>query len=212
MNLREAPLMYAGAMANLEMELRIRTVELPAGESPRWLDVEVQTAKTRPAGTVLWSNRRTDGEFTIIPVIQGPLFRSGNRVIVVRIDGRQDEAFMPRMKRTPDPKADWSEWFARNPSTRPMVSKPPTPPKPVFELRYRVPVRRVAARSGRSCRGRSGSSRRHLPCSADQQREGRQADQHHQRSSEGGRGGCTGSPSRRHSLACGRGRCAPSRC
>jgi len=138
MNLREAPLMYAGAMANLEMELRLRTVELPAGDSPSWLDVEVHTAKTRPAGTVLWSNKRSDGEFTIIPVIQGPLYRSGSRVIVVRINGRQDEAFMPRMKRTPNPKADWSEWVRPQSVDPPYGVVPPAPLKPVFELRYRV--------------------------------------------------------------------------
>jgi hypothetical protein len=138
MYLREAPLQYDGSMASLQLELRARTAELPADDSPRWLDVEVQTAKTRPVATVSWSDQRNDGEYTIIPAIQGPLYRSGSRVIVVRIDGRQIEAFMPRMPRTPDPKADWSEWV------RPQSVDPPygvvttVPLQSIVELRYRV--------------------------------------------------------------------------
>lgn len=137
MNLREAPLEYAGAMANLELELRVPTSELPADASARWFNVEVQTAKTRPEGTVLWSNRRTEGPYMIVPVVQGPLYRSGSRVIVVRLADRQSEVFTPPMKRTPNPKADWSEWY------RPRLVDPPygveaSGLKSIVELRYRV--------------------------------------------------------------------------
>ena len=108
MNLREAPLEYNGAMANLEWELRVEPGDEPEGSASRWLDIEVQTAKTRPVGTVLTSSLRTEGDHLIIPVVQGLVYRAGQRVIVVRVDARQDEVFMPKIKRTSDPKADWS--------------------------------------------------------------------------------------------------------
>ncbi len=137
-NLQERPLTYDGAMANLEMELRLLTAAVPAADSSQWLSVEVQTAKTRPEGTVLWSSLRTDGAYTIIPVIQGPLYRAGSRVIVVRIAMTQDEAFMPPMKRTPDPNADWSTWYRPNAVDPPYGVVPTKPLRPTFELRYRV--------------------------------------------------------------------------
>lgn len=138
LNLREAPLQYDGAMANLEMELRFRNTELPMGDVSRWIDIEVQTANTRPVGTILWDSKRTEGEFTIVPVVQGPLYRSGSRVIVVNIDGGQQEAFMPPMKRTPNPKADWSEWYRPGKVDAPFGVEPKAPLQPVFELRYQV--------------------------------------------------------------------------
>jgi MFS family permease len=138
-NLREAPLEYDGALANLELEFRVKTAELPPADSVSdWLYLEVQTAKTRPVGNVLWSYKRTDGAFTIIPVVQGPLYRAGNRIIAVRIEGRQNEIFVPRMKRTPDPKADWSAWV-RPQVVDPLYGEQPTAPlTPMLELRYRV--------------------------------------------------------------------------
>ncbi len=138
MQLREAPLEYGGSLANLEMELRILTTALPTDANASWLDIEVQTAKTRPVGTVLWSSRRTEGAHTIIPVVQGPLYRAGSRFIVVRIADRQDEMFMPPMKRTPNPKADWSEWYAPRSVEPPYGVTPPAPLTALFQLRYRV--------------------------------------------------------------------------
>jgi len=140
MQLREAPLEYNGAMANLELELRIKSADLPASPSDGWLNVEVQTAKTRPAGTVMWSRKRSEGEYTIIPVVQGPLYRSGSRVIVVRVGEEQVEVFSPPMKRTPDPKADWTEWYRPRVVDPPFGVVPPAPPKSKLELRYRVRV------------------------------------------------------------------------
>ncbi len=138
LNLREAPIEYDGAMASLELELRIPTSEIPADTSGYWLTAEVQTSSTRPEATVLWSNRRVEGDATIIPAIQQPIYRSGNRVIVVRLKGRQDEAFMPRMRRTPDPKADWSEWVRPKSVDPPYGVVPPAPLQSIVELRYRV--------------------------------------------------------------------------
>lgn len=138
-NLREAPLEYDGAMANLELEFRLKTADLPSAESAsRWLNVEVQTTKTRPEGTVLWSNRRTDGVYTVVPVVQGPLYRAGSRMIVVRIEGRQTEVFSPQMKRTPDPKADWSDWVGPQVVDPPYGEQPASPLTAMLELRYRV--------------------------------------------------------------------------
>ena len=138
MNLREAPLEYDGAMANLELELRVKSTDLPADNPYDWLDIEVQTPRTRPVATLSWSDKRVEGEHTIIPAVQGPLYRSGSRVIVVRINDRQTEAFMPPMRRTPDPKADWSEWFRPRAVDPPYGVVPPAPLQSIVELRYRV--------------------------------------------------------------------------
>jgi hypothetical protein len=140
MQLREAPLEYNGAMANLELELRIKRTDLPASPSDGWLNVEVQTAKTRPEGTVIWSGKRIEGEYAIIPVVQGPLYRSGSRVIVVRLGEEQIEVFSPPMKRTPDPQAQWTEWYRPRVVDPPFGVVPPTPPKSKLELRYRIRV------------------------------------------------------------------------
>lgn len=138
MNLREAPLEYGGAMATLELELRVKTAELPADDLSSWLDVEVQTTKTRPVATLSWSSKRIDGDYTIVPAFQGPLYRSGRRVIVVRVQGRQDEAFIPRMARKPDPAADWSEWIRPQSVDPPYGVVPASPLRSIVELRYRV--------------------------------------------------------------------------
>lgn len=140
MNLREAPLEYDGAMANLELELRVKSGDAPEGSASRWMDIEVQTARTRPVGTVLTSSIRTEGDHLIIPVVQGPLYRAGQRVIVVRVDGRQHEVFMPTMKRTPDPKAGWSPWERPQRIDPPYGVTPTAAMESMVELRYRVRV------------------------------------------------------------------------
>jgi hypothetical protein len=115
----------------------MKSADTLQGSPSQWLDIEVQTGNTRPVATVT-SPIRTEGEYLIVPAVQGPLYRSGSRVIVVRVGEQQTEVFMPKMKRTPDPKGDWSEWM------RPRVVDPPsgvTPPAPLtsmIELRYRV--------------------------------------------------------------------------
>lgn len=78
------------------------------------------------------------GLYTAIPVVQGPFYRSGSRVIVVRVGEKQVEAFMPPIKRTPDPKADWSEWYRATAVDPPYGVTPAAPLKPMLELRYRV--------------------------------------------------------------------------
>lgn len=139
LNLREAPLMYDGAQATLELELRLRTADLRPDESPsRWIDVEVQTSGTRPAATLSSDRARVEGEYTIIPAFQGPLYRSGSRVIVVRLEGVQDEAFVPPMRRTPDPRADWSAWVRPRSVDPPYGVVPASPLHSKVELRYRV--------------------------------------------------------------------------
>lgn len=141
--LRESPALYDGAMANLEMELRVSKANAPVRDvakaaSSAWFEVEVQTTATRPEGSVLWSKTREEGESLIIPVEQGPLYRAGNRAIVVRVNGRQVDVFTPPMKRQPDPKADWSEWYGPTLVEPQSEVVPKTPLPPIFELRYRV--------------------------------------------------------------------------
>lgn len=138
MNLREAPLKYGNAMANLEMEFRTLTTSIPADADERWLNVEVQTSSTRPEGTVMWSRRRTEGAYTVVPAVQGPLYRSGSRFIVVRLREMHDEMFNPPMKRTPNRKADWSAWYPPASVDPPYGVTPPSPLKAMLEMRYRV--------------------------------------------------------------------------
>ena len=140
MQLREAPLEYNGAMANLELEFRIKSAEMPATSPSEWLNVEVQTAKTRPEATVISSAKRIEGDYTIVPVVQGPLYRSGNRAIVVRVGDQQVEVFSPPMKRTPDPHANWTEWYRPRVVDPPFGVVPQAPLRSKLELRYRVTV------------------------------------------------------------------------
>lgn len=139
MQLQEKPLIYNGnAQADLEMEFRAKSSDVPANNPENWLNVEVQTTKTRPVGSVHWSSRRIEGEYTIIPVSQGAFYRAANRVIVVRVGEQQVEAFTPPIKRTPDPKMDWSEWYRPTRVDPPYGVTPPAPLKSMLELRYRV--------------------------------------------------------------------------
>jgi hypothetical protein len=138
MNLRETPVMYGNAMANLELEFRVLTSALPPTFDASTMGIEVQTQKTRPEATVLWSSRRVEGQYTIIPAVQGPLYRAANRFIVVRLRDMHDEMFSPPIKRTPDRRADWSAWYAPASVDPPYGVVPPTPPKALLEVRYRV--------------------------------------------------------------------------
>lgn len=141
LKLREKPLEYGNAQANLDMELRFRTTDIPAdAQQTRWLSVEVQTVKTRPVGTELWDQKRVEGEYTILPVVQGPLYRAAGRVIVVSMEGKQKEAFTPPIKRTPNPKAGWSEWYRPRRVDPPWGVEPKEPLKSIVELRYKVSV------------------------------------------------------------------------
>lgn len=92
-------------MADLLLELRVKSTDAPPADSTGWLDIEVQTANTRPVGLVIWSEARTEGGCRIIPVTQGPLSRTLGRVIAVQIADRQVELFTPPMKRLPNPKS-----------------------------------------------------------------------------------------------------------
>lgn len=140
MTLREAPAMYGGSMANLELEFRANTAEVPAVGLNGWFSVEVQASKTRPEAVMLWEDARTEGAFTVIPAIQGPLYQAGYRVIVLSINGKQDDVFTPPMKRKPNPKADWSEWYRPARVVPPYGVTPAVPLRPLFELRYRVRI------------------------------------------------------------------------
>ncbi|MEP6834039.1 MAG: hypothetical protein ABJB74_11620 [Gemmatimonas sp.] len=140
MQLMEKPLEYGGSMASLDMEFRVKSSDLPPDASGSWLNVEVQTAKTRPEGSVSWNSRRIEGVYTIIPVSQGGLYRATNRVIVVRVGEEQVEAFIPPMKRTPDPKAGWSEWYRPSAVDPPYGVTPPAPLKSKLELRYKISI------------------------------------------------------------------------
>lgn len=69
--------------------------------------MDVNTATTRPVALVLDDGVRDEAGARVVPAIQGPLVRSGRRVIVARLNlagGERHEVFMPRMPRRPDPK------------------------------------------------------------------------------------------------------------
>lgn len=136
LNLSERPLEYDGAMATLEMELRIDGEHAPADSSQSWLRVEVHTGNARPEGDVRWSAVRTEGAQRIVPVSQNPLMRATGRTVVVSLAGRPAEIFVPPMPRTPDSRADWSAWY--RPQRVEAASSGSDVSRAVTELRYRV--------------------------------------------------------------------------
>lgn len=137
---QERPVTYEGqAMADLLIELRIETARIPGDAGPRnWFGVDVQTSTTRPSALVLWDQKRIEDSYTVFPVIQGPLTRAGRRLVSVNIEGRQAEAFLPPMKRVPDPKADWSDWYDPRHVAPAYGVVAPAALQPMFALRYRV--------------------------------------------------------------------------
>lgn len=139
MALREDPVKYGTTMASLELEFRLRKGDAPDGSPSRWLDVEVQTSSTRPAGTVIESGVREEGEYLVVPVVQNPIVRSSSRVIVARVADRHVEVFTPPIKARPDPKAGWSGWYAPRlvePAGGEAASGPA--PRPILEVRFRI--------------------------------------------------------------------------
>lgn len=130
-SLREDPVTYGNTQANLLLEFRLRKTDAPGGSPSGWLDVEVQTSSTRPAGTVISSDVREEGDFLVVPVVQNPLMRSSNRVIVARVRGLHDEVFVPPIRRKPDPKAGWSDWYS------PRLVEP-AGSRPILEVRFRI--------------------------------------------------------------------------
>ena len=136
---REVPAQYGNTLASLELEFRVKKTDLPEGPPARWLQVEVQTATTRPEGLVLSDKVREEEGWLVVPVIQNPLYRSPSRVIVARVSDRHVEVFTPPWKAKPDPKAGWSSWTAPRHVDR---TNPETPAdavlRPILEVRYRV--------------------------------------------------------------------------
>ena len=136
---REAPAQYGNTLATLELEFRVMRPDAPEGPPSGWLDVEVQTATTRPPGLVLSDGVREEGDWIVVPAIQNPLYRSSSRVVVARVADRHVEVFSPRWKAKPDPGADWSPW-----STPRLAERTGTAAgdgetvRPILELRYRV--------------------------------------------------------------------------
>lgn len=127
MALRKTPAKYGNTMADLLIELRVPTSAGLPTYSTEWLNVDVQTPSTQQVSNVHWSQARTEGEYRIIPVSQGPMSRTTSRFIVVRIKDRQDETFSPPMKRLPDPDADWSPWHKPASVDPPYGVVPPAP-------------------------------------------------------------------------------------
>lgn len=123
MQSREVPVTYDGdTQANLLLEFRLLAEAAPGTPVRQWLEVEVTTANTRPVALVLPDEVRREGAHLVVPAVQGPLIRSGNRLVVARLalpGGERHEVFMPPMPRRPDPKAGWSDWL---------------PPRQVFDV------------------------------------------------------------------------------
>ena len=133
----EGPAKYGDNLASLELELRVKKADAPAGPPSRWLDVEVQTAKTRPVAVVLSKGVREEGDAIVVPLVQNPLHRASGRLVVVRVAGRHVEVFSPRWKAKPDPKADWSPWIAPRLAER-TGGEAREPVRPILQLRYRL--------------------------------------------------------------------------
>jgi len=113
---REVPVRYEGnTQASLLLQFRMAAAAAPEGEARQWLKVDVNTAHTRPPALVLQDEVRQQGSQLVVPAIQGPLVRARRRLIVARLmlpGGERHEVFMPRMRRKPDPRADWSDWVS----------------------------------------------------------------------------------------------------
>ncbi|HPA52865.1 MAG TPA: hypothetical protein PLP50_14820 [Thermoanaerobaculia bacterium] len=133
----EGPASYGDTLASLELELRVKKADAPAGPPSSWLDVEVQTAKTRPAAVVLSDKVREEGDGIVVPLVQNPLHRATGRLVVVRVADRHVEVFSPRWKAKPDPKADWSPWIAPRLAEK-TGGEGGEAVRPILELRYRV--------------------------------------------------------------------------
>lgn len=115
LQLREGPLLYNGdTQAQLLLELRLPLEQAPPGVPvTKWLALEVTTPETRPEALLLEDEVRREDSYLVIPALQGPLMRSGRRLVVARLTlpgGAHDEVFVPAMPRTPDPRAPWSAW------------------------------------------------------------------------------------------------------
>ena len=111
MQLRESPVMIGNAQVQLMLEFRVAQAHAPAKGLRDWLDVEVNTSSTRIPALLQPDDARQEADQLVIPALQGPLIRAGNRLVVARIRGpagSRDELFSPGMPRTPDPKAGWS--------------------------------------------------------------------------------------------------------
>lgn len=133
----EGPAKYGETLASLELELRVKKANAPAGSPSSWLDVEVQTAKTRPAAVVLSDEVREEGDGLVVPLVQNPLHRASGRLVVVRVADRHVEVFSPRWKAKPDPKAGWSPWIAPRLAEK-TGGEGRGAVRPILELRYRV--------------------------------------------------------------------------
>lgn len=141
MQLRESPVMIGNAQVQLMLEFRVAQAHAPAKGLRDWLDVEVNTSSTRIPALLLPDDARQEAGQWVIPALQGPLIRAGNRLVVARIrgpEGSRDELFSPGMPRTPDPKAGWSPWAA--PGQIFDTQGQPLRSPPLLEMRWRVRV------------------------------------------------------------------------
>lgn len=139
LQLREVPLLYGTAQAQLMLEFRIAAAAAPQQPPGQWMTAEVTTTNTRPEVLLLNDQLRREGEHLIVPGLQGPLIRAGARLVVVRLrlpGGARDEIFKPSMPRTPDPAADWSAWTA--PQHLFDAQGQPLKAAPLLELRWRL--------------------------------------------------------------------------
>lgn len=141
MQLRESPVMVGNAQVQLMLEFRVAQAHAPATGPRDWLDVEVNTSSTHMPALLLPDKVRQEADQWVIPALQGPLIRAGNRLVVARIrgpEGSRDELFSPDMPRNPDPKAGWSPWAA--PGQIFDAQGQPLPGPPLLEMRWRVRV------------------------------------------------------------------------
>lgn len=141
MQLRERPVMVGNAQVQLMLEFRVAQAHAPAKGLRDWLDVEVNTSSTHMTALLLPESVRQEADQLVIPALQGPLIRAGNRLVVARIrgpEGSRDELFSPDMPRNPDPKTGWSPWTA--PSQIFDAQGQPLPGPPLLEMRWRVRV------------------------------------------------------------------------
>lgn len=141
MQMRETPVMVGDAQVQLMLELRLPQPAAPAAPVRDWLSVEVNTADTRAEALLQADRVRLEDGFMVIPALQGPLIRAGNRLVVARLrlpGGARDELFTPLIPRTPGAHTDWSGWTAPGPLYDERGERLAAPA--VLGLRWRVRV------------------------------------------------------------------------
>jgi hypothetical protein len=131
-------LTYDGTGATLEFQIRAPAAfALPARREA--IAIDLSTDKNQQPATLDEQWLARDGDWNILSGGVELYFRTGQRLLVLKVGDGRDRLFRLRLSAKPPPGAEWSQWqradFVGLPG-RPRTV-PPGPEDP-FEIRYRV--------------------------------------------------------------------------